>query len=86
MKRLEISICLGSSCFARGNQRIVHQIKRFIDEHRLNDQVYFKGTHCFGECREGPVIKVGDSFIHNLEESTIIELLRKELKAHDIKL
>lgn len=85
MKRLEISICLGSSCFARGNQHTVHLIKRFLDENNLNQQVYFKGAHCFGECKEGPVIRVGDRMIYNFEESNVISQLSTELRSQHVK-
>ncbi len=85
MKRLEVSICLGSSCFARGNQHTVHLIKRFLDRYQLSQQVYFKGGHCFGKCKEGPVIKVGENYIYGYEEHNVIALLETELKAQNIK-
>ena len=84
MKKLEISICLGSSCFARGNQHTVHLIQRFIREKRLDAKVYFKGAHCFGKCKEGPVIKVGENFIYDYKEHNVLELLSNELKAQNV--
>lgn len=58
--KIEITICLGSSCFARGNKEIVNLIKLYLHENKLEDMVYFHGAHCFGNCAEGPVIKINE--------------------------
>lgn len=78
-KKTELVICLGSSCFARGNRKLVSMIQGFILENRLEDKVNFKGNHCFGKCSKGPVLKIGDKYYEHLDETNILEILRKEL-------
>lgn len=56
----EITICMGSSCFSRGNKAMLQLIRDFLKENGLEDQVVFKGTHCMGQCESGPVLKIND--------------------------
>lgn len=85
MQRTEIRICLGSSCFARGNQNLVHQIKDFLRRKQLEDQVVFKGARCFNACKNGPVMQIGDRLFDHLDQRNIEELLISELTTHDAK-
>jgi NADH:ubiquinone oxidoreductase subunit E len=73
----EIIICLGSSCFSRGNKQTVQLIKQYIKDHQLEDKVYFHGSHCFGNCEHGPTIKVDDREYQNVSPDNIIYLLDK---------
>ncbi|MDY6801546.1 MAG: NAD(P)H-dependent oxidoreductase subunit E [Bacteroidota bacterium] len=71
----EIIICLGSSCFSRGNKQTVQIIKQYIKDHQLEDKVYFHGSHCFENCENGPTIKVDDKVYQNVTSDNIIYLL-----------
>jgi len=77
----EIIICLGSSCFSRGNKKTVQIIKQYIKDHQLEDKVYFHGSHCFGNCEHGPIIKVDDKEYQNVSPDNIIYLLDKIFSA-----
>ncbi len=80
MNKTEITICLGSSCFARGNKKTVQVIDSYIREHNLTDKVYFHGGHCFGYCEHGPIIKINDKMFQNVDHIKIIEILARELE------
>lgn len=54
----EIVICMGSSCFSRGNKKALSMIQEFIRERGLTGHVVFKGSHCFGKCETGPVLSI----------------------------
>ncbi len=71
----EIVICLGSSCFSRGNKQTVHIIKNYIKEHNLDDFVYFHGSHCFGNCENGPMLRVDEKIYQNVTPENIVYLL-----------
>ncbi len=75
----EIIICLGSSCFARGNKATLKVIIKFLDDHKLKDKVYFHGGHCFGKCAEGPIVKINNKLFIGVDEYNIIDLLTNEL-------
>jgi NADH:ubiquinone oxidoreductase subunit E len=73
----KIILCLGSSCFARGNKDLVPYIKNFITRHQLEDKVEFKGDHCFSNCSEGPNLMIGSKLFSNVSDQSI-ELILEE--------
>jgi NADH:ubiquinone oxidoreductase subunit E len=81
--RREIIICLGSSCFARGNKSLLKIIQRYISQHGLTEKVLFKGEHCIGECSVGPNIKIGGKIYNQVSEENIHKILSEAL--HDLK-
>ncbi len=58
---IEITICMGSSCFSRGNKRALNTIKEYLHENQITDMVTFKGAHCFGNCDNGPILKINNN-------------------------
>ncbi len=54
--KIELVICLGSSCFSRGNRETLEALKAYLKENKLEDRVMFKGQLCSGSCNTGPVI------------------------------
>ena len=75
----EVVICLGSSCFARGNKKLLKIIQTYIKENQLEGKIIFKGNHCFGNCNKGPVLKIDENIYEQLNEVKLLEILRKEL-------
>jgi len=75
----ELTICLGSSCFARGNRKILSIIQDYIKQNNLEGKVKFKGNHCFGYCNQGPVLKIDDHIYEQVTENKIISILEREL-------
>ena len=71
----EIKICLGSSCFSRGNKEILQIIQTFLREHKLENKVYFHGAHCFSHCENGPIVQIDDKIYDNVNQDNIIEFL-----------
>ena len=58
MAKLEITVCMGSSCFARGNDQNLEFIENYIKENGLEAQVDLSGTRCSGNCADGPNIVI----------------------------
>jgi len=77
--RKEIKICMGSSCFSRGNKQTLHLIQKYLKDHQLERDVILKGNHCFGDCSSGPVMKIGSKVYDQLNEDSILEILEEEL-------
>lgn len=76
--RKEIKICMGSSCFSRGNRYTLQVIQKYLKEHGLERDVILKGNHCFGECNAGPSVKVGARMYEQVTKENILEILEKE--------
>jgi len=78
--KTEVIICLGSSCFARGNKATLKVIEKYLKENNLIDKVFFHGGHCFGKCAEGPVVKIDETIHTGVTEQTIFEILNSKFK------
>ena len=75
----EIEICLGSSCFSRGNRDVVQIIKNYLKKNHLDDKVMLRGARCMNRCSEGPFIIInGRTFIQTTAQD-IEKILAKEL-------
>lgn len=79
-KRIEMQICLGSSCFSRGNKDVVMYVRDYLKKHHLEDRVIFKGSRCMGMCSNGPNLKINDRLIENVSVSVIESILEKEFE------
>lgn len=66
---------MGSSCFSRGNKKLVHWIKAYLDERMLMDRVVFRGAHCFDACASGPAMRLDGEFYDHLNEEKLQVIL-----------
>ncbi|MDY0078249.1 MAG: (2Fe-2S) ferredoxin domain-containing protein [Bacteroidales bacterium] len=70
-----ITICLGSSCYRRGNQTILEVIKNYLAEHDLSKDVEFKGQLCTDKCIEGPNLSIDDTKYSGFDTNSVIKVL-----------
>lgn len=78
--RIRMELCMGSSCFARGNSSVLVAVEDFIEENDLSDRVELVGHLCVGDCKEGPHVTIGDRRYSCLSSDRVIELLRAILE------
>jgi NADH:ubiquinone oxidoreductase subunit E len=78
-RNVELEICLGSSCFSRGNRDVVQYIKEYLKKNHLDDKVVFKGARCLGHCSNGPNLVINGKIIEgvslNMTEKILAEYL-----------
>ena len=74
-----ITVCMGSSCFSRGNSANAEMIQIFIKENGLEDRVKVTGCLCEGECKSGPNIKINGKLFTDVYPEGLEILLRHEL-------
>lgn len=75
--KIEITICLGSSCFSKGNGETQKQINAFLEENKLKDKVFFRCELCTGNCLKGPILKVGDELYEDVDLDCAIAILNE---------
>lgn len=77
-RKVEMQICLGSSCFSRGNKDVVTFIKDYLRSNHLEDRVIFKGARCMGHCSNGPNLIINGIPNESVTLSRIEGILDKE--------
>lgn len=74
---IEITVCMGSACFARGNAQNLKFIENYIKENNLNAEIELAGSRCEEKCAEGPNIKVNGVAYSKVDEKKLVEILEK---------
>ena len=79
LRKRKIILCLGSSCFARGNKELIPLVRKYIERKNLLDKVEFKGDHCFEKCKNGPNMMIGTRMFQGVTADNIEEYLKEGL-------
>lgn len=74
--KLSIHICMGSSCFARGNNEYLEYLERIIAKNKLEDAIDLYGDRCSSMCHIGPSIKIDDEACEKVDIESIKEVLK----------
>jgi NADH:ubiquinone oxidoreductase subunit E len=74
---VEIVVCLGSSCFARGNSENLAIINQHLKTHGLNASIRLTGKLCQDQCKQGPNLTIGGEFYHGVTAARLRELLQQ---------
>lgn len=80
MKKREITICLGSSCFSRGNNKNLEVIQEYVKTENLEAEINFKGQLCSERCHIGPVLIIDNKIYNEVTKDKLIEILDSEFK------
>ena len=76
----QITICMGSSCFARGNEENLEYIKEFLEETGAAGSVSLKGCLCSCNCNSGPNISINNDVFGSINTSNLKFLLNEKVK------
>ena len=77
IETVEIVICLGSSCFARGNAENLAIIQEYADNHGLKASIRLSGRLCQDQCKEGPNLAIGGQIHHGVNTTILRGLLNQ---------
>ena len=73
----EIKVCMGSACFAKGNQENLDFIKQYIEKNNLDSEIIIAGSLCENKCEKGPRIIVNDKEYTNVTTEDLSEILKE---------
>lgn len=74
-----ITVCMGSSCYSKGNYQNAEIVNECIKKHNLKDTVVVRGSLCTGHCKKGPNIKINDTLFSAISPENIEDVLLQEL-------
>jgi len=75
---LKIAVCMGSSCYTRGNNgQAIATLRHCVEAAGLVPEI--SGHLCENQCTQGPHITIGDALYSNVQASCFAELLRHHL-------
>lgn len=75
MAKLSINVCMGSSCFARGNAANLEFIENYIKNNGLEAQIDLSGSRCEGKCVTGPNIIINGVEYTEVNEDKLKDIL-----------
>ena len=76
-KEINIVVCLGSACYARGNEDHLNYIEDYIRLNNLDAKVEISGSRCEGRCADGPNIIINGTLYNNMTAVKLKEILDK---------
>lgn len=72
-----IKVCMGSSCFARGNAKNLQLIQQFLEDRGLEATVELTGLRCCDRCSKGPNLTIDNVEYNNIDTGTLLDILEK---------
>ena len=72
-----IKVCMGSSCFARGNAKNLQLIQKFLQDNGLEANVELTGLRCCNQCAKGPNLSIDGVEYNNIEAGTLLDILER---------
>ncbi|MBN2842114.1 MAG: iron hydrogenase small subunit [Sedimentisphaerales bacterium] len=76
--RAKVLVCVGTSCYLKGSQKLMHEILDAIQAQGLTD-VEVKGTFCFEKCEDGPNVRVNNTVISGATLDKVMAELKSQL-------
>ncbi|MDR2754412.1 MAG: NAD(P)H-dependent oxidoreductase subunit E [Planctomycetaceae bacterium] len=77
----KIVVCLGSSCFARGNSEIIRVIEEYLAKNNCHDEIDIEisGSLCQECCADGPNVLVNGTIHNNVDSGVLLDILKNLL-------
>ncbi|MBP3402466.1 MAG: (2Fe-2S) ferredoxin domain-containing protein [Alphaproteobacteria bacterium] len=75
--KITITVCMGSSCFARGNAENLSFIENFVKEKGLDAKIDLCGSRCENKCATGPHVKINGTMYSGVTPEMLKAVLSK---------
>ncbi|MDC7245769.1 MAG: (2Fe-2S) ferredoxin domain-containing protein [Sphaerochaetaceae bacterium] len=71
---MKIELCMGSSCFARGNALVLERLESLQSEEPGID-IELSGHLCMNECSAGPNVRIDGKLYQNLNADEVVDII-----------
>ncbi|MCY2929058.1 MAG: iron hydrogenase small subunit [Planctomycetota bacterium] len=79
--KLDVAICVGTSCHVRGSHTLLRQLGAWLQEEGLGGAVEVTATFCMERCGQAPNVMVADTLISGATLETITAAILAHLSA-----
>jgi NADH-quinone oxidoreductase subunit G len=79
--KLNVSVCVGTSCFIRGSQALLKQIVEHVEEQNLVHVVQVEATFCTENCDRGPTVCIGDQVLLKAKLADVVKVIDAGLQS-----
>ncbi len=76
---MTITVCMGSSCFSRGNASNAEAVQTLIERMGITSNTEVRGCLCEGKCKNGPNVRINDTLYSNVTPDSLESLINHEL-------
>jgi NADH:ubiquinone oxidoreductase subunit E len=83
-KTIPVVICMGSSCFCRGNNRNIEVVQEMAERKDLAATIEPRGHLCENLCKRGPNIIIDGTMVHEADPVAVVAALNGAL--HKVKM
>jgi NADH-quinone oxidoreductase subunit G len=80
-EKLKVNVCVGTNCFLKGSQGILHEVIETVEKQGLQDQVEVSASFCFEKCGQGPTVRVDGQQIQHCTGGKACAAIKDHLKA-----
>ncbi|MFP4105445.1 MAG: NADH-dependent [FeFe] hydrogenase, group A6 [Phycisphaerae bacterium] len=77
--KVDVSVCVGTSCYVKGAQKLLNELIRHVEEHGLENKVNVRASFCMEACDKGPNVQVGDTVLNKAAFDEVVEVINSRI-------
>ncbi|MFP4618604.1 MAG: [Fe-Fe] hydrogenase large subunit C-terminal domain-containing protein, partial [Spirochaetaceae bacterium] len=79
---VDVSICVGTSCFVKGSQSILQRVLAEAEKGEYAGALNVQAAFCSENCDKGPTVRIGERVIHEADPDTVIDTIKEVVAEH----
>jgi NADH-quinone oxidoreductase subunit G len=79
--KVTVSVCVGTGCYLKGSQSLLHDLIRRVEQDGLAGVVQARATFCFEHCDRGPTVSIGETVLTGCTLDKAMTELNRQLNA-----
>ncbi len=80
---MTITVCMGSSCFSRGNATNAETVQALVEKFGIQDKVDVRGCLCEGQCKKGPNVRINETLYSDVFPESLGDIIQHELSVEN---
>lgn len=85
--KIEINVCVGTSCFVKGSQKLLEKLLNYVTETGLKEFVDIKATFCMEKCNTGPNVTFAGQVINKCTFNDLevrLDAVKKQMIVNEV--